>query len=223
MAPFSVLDAMDLVVSSCETSRDVERMLVRIADTARDAIPHTDFASVVVGFDDGHLEPLAATDPVAAIADTVLCTLREGPAYDALTGAAMISCRDLTVDARWPTYGPRAVRLGIRSQLVMRIHGGPRSAVCLILHSHDRAGFRHPRQAARVLTEYAGRVLTSAGDLGAVRRALESETVRPLPGPVMELVRGGRDAVGFGGGACTNGHDVARRPALRLVAGEQES
>jgi hypothetical protein len=188
MAPWSVLDALEIVVSSHDETTAVAQMLDRITVTARDTIPRTEYASVLVWYIDGDLKSFAATDPVIAVADRLQCEAREGPCVDAVLHGSVVSAADLSTDARWPSYGPLVGGHGIRSQLAMRIHDGRRARVGLNLYSRDRGAFRHPLEAAGVLQEYASGLLTSLGDVRRIRSAVhanaehlgEPRTARPL-------------------------------------------
>lgn len=66
---------------------------------------------------------------------------------------------DLTSDARWPIYGPGAAALGFRSELAVRVLDDPSASIAINLYSRERAAFRHPEEAARVLVGYAHGVL----------------------------------------------------------------
>lgn len=173
MAPWSVLDALEIVASSSDEPTALVQMLDRITTTARDTIPRTDYASIIVWYADEHLEPFASTDRVAAAVDSVACESHQGPCYDALTRGQIVVAGDLSQERRWPAYASQAALLGVRSQLAMRVHDGRRSRVGLNLYSRDRAAFPHPVEAAGVLVEYAGGLLTSLGDLRRIRGVVD--------------------------------------------------
>jgi hypothetical protein len=172
MPPWSVLDALEIVVSSPDEPTALMQMLDRITETARDTIPRTDYSSVIVWYSDGHLEPFVPTHDVVRIVDDLQCESGEGPCVDALAGGQTVSAGDLAGDTRWPSYGPRVAALGIRSQLAMRIHDGRQARIGLNLYSRDRSAFGHPIQAAGVLVQYAGGLLTSIGDVRRIRDAV---------------------------------------------------
>jgi hypothetical protein len=214
MAPWSVLDALEIVAASRDERTALAQMLERITETSRETVPRTDFASVVIWFSDGHLEPFASRRPlrspadfVLARADAVQCAQREGPAYDVVTRARVVSSPDVARDVRWPEYGPHAGALGVRSQLSVRVHDGRRARVGLNLYSRDRSAYRHPLEASTVLVDYAAGLLTSLGDLRRVRRAVAGP-----PGLTWADGAGGRDC----------GEQGTQRPRLFSVTGPGE-
>jgi hypothetical protein len=160
---------LEIVLSARDRPTALMQMLDRITATARDAIPRTDYASVVVWYGDGHLEPFAATDADVRPVDALQCRLGEGPSRDAVTWTRLISSGDLGGDPRWPGYGPQAAALGIRSQVSMRVHDGREARIALNLYARDKGAFRHPREAAVVLGEYATGLLTRLGDVRLIR------------------------------------------------------
>jgi GAF domain-containing protein len=171
MAPWSVLAGLEMVAAAHTESRDLEEMLARITRTAGDTIPRADYASIVVRYADGNLEPFAPTSPAISLADDLQCIWREGPCYDVVTTVSISHCDDLADDPRWPSYGKEVSAMGLRSQLAMRVHDGAGARIGLSLYSRDRAAFRHPIEAAGVLVDYAGMVLTSLGDFSRIRGA----------------------------------------------------
>ena len=100
---------------------------------------------------------------------------------------------DLTSDARWPIYGPGAAALGFRSELAVRVLDDPSASIAINLYSRERAAFRHPEEAARVLVGYAHGC--SSGDSGprvaAVMVSVGTRWCRPsAPGPAVSTRTG---------------------------------
>jgi GAF domain-containing protein len=141
-----VASIMASVAESLGEAGTIEQTLSTITRCARETIPGVDFASITVRYRDGRLETLAPTDEITAKIDSLQYEFREGPCYDVASSEQAVSTADIGKDARWPTYGPAAAALGVRSQLAVRFYETPQSRGAMNLYS---AG-------ARVLTERVG-------------------------------------------------------------------
>jgi GAF domain-containing protein len=125
--------------TSSRRLRAQDEALRALAVSAAGNIPGVDFASITVqGDQQSSLRTIAATDPLAEQADALQYELREGPCYAAVTHERLVLVNDMAAAPAYPTYGPRAARLGVRSQ----------AAVQLINHEHQTASLnlysRHP-------------------------------------------------------------------------------
>jgi GAF domain-containing protein len=95
---------------------ELEETLVLITDSARDAVPGVDSASITV-MDDGVPRTLAPTDEVALRADEIQYDLGEGPCVDVLKEGERKRVDDLGAPHQWPRYGPMARDLGVAAQM----------------------------------------------------------------------------------------------------------
>jgi len=68
----------------------------------------------------GRLETVGATQPLVVQTDQLQMSLDEGPCMSAIRVERNSSIDDTRTDPRWPTWGPAAADLGIRS--VLSIH-----------------------------------------------------------------------------------------------------
>jgi transcriptional regulator with GAF, ATPase, and Fis domain len=96
---------------------DPERMIGNVLELVVSLVPGAEFASVS-GVDDGAIERLGTTDPVASACDRAQEVAGQGPAFDVLTELdGTVHCADLAGDTRWPEFVPQALESGVRSVL----------------------------------------------------------------------------------------------------------
>lgn len=91
--------------------------LVRVACTS---IPGAEYVGVSLTRRDG-IETAAATDPLVREADQLQYELGEGPCLDAMAAHTRVVVTDMRHESRWPRFAPRAVKLGILSQMGIEI------------------------------------------------------------------------------------------------------
>lgn len=94
----------------------VDLTLRRIVALATQTIDGCDAAGVLV-WHDGVASTPALSDPVVRDLDDLQIAAVEGPCVDAAESGSRINAQDLDDDLRWPTFGPAAVQLGLRSVL----------------------------------------------------------------------------------------------------------
>src|SRR3954463_9905422 len=133
-AVFARLSAQLLAVR--DESATVQTLLERSLTLA----PEIEHASVTVP-DRRQARTLAATSEVAARCDALQYELREGPCIEALVDNEWYRSGDIAQDPRWPRWGPRAAREGVRSLLAVRLQVGEASMGALNLYSSQPDGF----------------------------------------------------------------------------------
>jgi hypothetical protein len=118
------------------------------------------------------------SDPIALEVDSVQYETNEGPCLDAITKDATVYAEDLTEDPRWPSFGPRAVALGMRSLLSCRLSAG-RTLGSLNLYAQlPRAYGVTDRTKALIFAAHAGIALGAAEVLEETTFSLNSEIIR---------------------------------------------
>jgi hypothetical protein len=113
-------EAMAEAARSLNTPEALEDVLDRLAQAACTAIPGVDYAGVSIARRTG-IETMAATDPIVEQADQLQYQFGEGPCLDALSGQRSAVVRDMRTEQRWPSFAPRAVKLGVLSQMGIEI------------------------------------------------------------------------------------------------------
>ncbi len=132
-----------------------------LVSLAVSTIEGCDFAGIFVS-DRGRVGTPYATDPIVIELDTLQRAGGEGPCLDALRDAAVFYAADLGDDVRWPTFGPEAVALGVRSLLALplSVSGAP-GALNLYARYPEAFGVID-RGRGMLLATMAGMAFTSA-------------------------------------------------------------
>ena len=113
-------EAMAEAARALNVLETLEEVLDRLARAACTAIPRVDFAGVSIARRTG-IETMAATDAIVEEADRLQYQFGEGPCLDAMAGQKLAVVRDMRADQRWPRFAPRAVELGVLSQMGIEI------------------------------------------------------------------------------------------------------
>jgi GAF domain-containing protein len=101
---------------------NVSSTLETIVEVARDSMPDVDHVGISITHRRGKIETMAATDPLVYELDRIQYEFREGPCVQAIEIDPVIVVNNLRHEQRWPRYVPRAVTLGVRSQLGLRLY-----------------------------------------------------------------------------------------------------
>ena len=96
----------------------VAETLQRIVDLSVHTIDSCDLAGIFL-VADGRVTTPAASDPMVVELDGQQFETDEGPCLDAISEQGVYYAGDLEEDARWPQFGPRATRLGVRCLLAV--------------------------------------------------------------------------------------------------------
>lgn len=169
----------------------VEEELRALVLSARDTIPGAEQAGVSVAYRGGQFHTAAATGSVVYQADHLQYRLDEGPVVAALHGEVLASTGDLAHDTRWPRYAPRGARLGIASQLGLRLFASSGSVAGLNLYSSQRDAFGpQTRHVAGLFVEHAAYALGRTATASPISDALGTRRlVGHAVGIVMERHR----------------------------------
>ncbi len=151
--------------SSLDGPVEVAELLHLICLAAVDAVPGADFAGITVADRRGKLETTAATDALVHLVDGLQYRFHQGPCVDAVQGRWQARSDDLSVDLRWPEYGPLAADLGIRSQMGIELFDEPGIIAGLNLYASTVGAFNDDTVEAAMLfaiqaTHTLGRVMT---------------------------------------------------------------
>ena len=186
---------MAMTASSLDGPVDVDELLYLICLAAIDSVPGAEYAGITIADRHGKLETPAATHQLVHEVDALQYQFRQGPCVDAVGGSWQARSDDLSVDIRWPLYGPLAAELGIVSQMGIELFDEPGCIAGLNLYSSTAGAFDDDTiesamlfaiQAAHTL----GRVLTHK-DLTAAMTT--STTIGRATGVVMQRYQFGPD------------------------------
>jgi GAF domain-containing protein len=118
----------DLVASLAQATREISTngklpaVLDTIVHAAQQSLPGVDHVGISVTHKDGRVETLAATDPFVTALDELQYELDEGPCLTAIFDSGIVTIDDASHEQRWPRFIPRAVELGLRSQIGLRLY-----------------------------------------------------------------------------------------------------
>lgn len=132
--PESVFRAAAAVHAQADSSAT----LAEIVCQARRCLPEFEHVSVSRIGRDGALETLVAGTDLARAFDAAQSSARQGPCIEA-TDDDLVVVRDARHEQRWPAYISRATRLGLLSQIGVRLRSDAHGVICLNLHSTTHA------------------------------------------------------------------------------------
>ena len=96
----------------------VDHTLAQVVALAVATIEGCDFAGIFI-VEDGKVVTPAHTDPAVVEADDFQHVTGEGPCLDAITQALPFYADDLAATVQWPTFGPLAAAIGMRSLMAL--------------------------------------------------------------------------------------------------------
>jgi GAF domain-containing protein len=103
-------------------SQSLDDTLLAIAYAARNSIRGFDQVGISTMHKNGEVETRAATGDLVYKLDSLQYGLGEGPCFETLREAEVVTAPRLRHDQRWPRYVPAALELGLRSQLAVRLY-----------------------------------------------------------------------------------------------------
>jgi GAF domain-containing protein len=157
----------------------LEETLAAIAETARISVPGIDHAGISIVTPKGGIETTAATDPIVWEFDRLQYDLGEGPCLSTMRGTPVVSVPRARHDQRWPRFMPQALRLGLRSQLAVRLFlddEGTMGALNLYSTSQEEID-PDAEHVAELFASHAAIALHQAREVEHLNQALESRKV----------------------------------------------
>ena len=130
-----VAAALAEAARTMHASRTLEETLDTVVHTARRSLPGIDHVGVSVARRRGVLETMAATDDVVRRLDSLQHELGEGPCQVAIRDETVVVLEHAGADPRWPRYVERAVDLGLRSQVTLRLYTDRETLGALTMYS----------------------------------------------------------------------------------------
>jgi GAF domain-containing protein len=130
--------ALDDVARNLVEGRDVDQILATIVEAVLLSIDEVDHAGISVTHRDGTIDTQAATGALVHLLDQAQYDTGQGPCLDAMapgTHHDVVLVDNIRQEQRWPAYTPRAVHLGLRSQLGVRIYAETKTVGGLNLYS----------------------------------------------------------------------------------------
>jgi hypothetical protein len=173
----------DLASSFAEISRTlfsdstVGGTLQRIVDFAVPTVDGCDAAGISLLTEAGITTPVWS-HPIALDVDSAQYDTGEGPCLDAVKTVSTVYAEDLADDPRWPSFGPRAAALGMRSLLSCRLSANGTLGALNLYAMLPRAYGVTDRTKALIYATHAGVALGAAEALEDVTGLLNAEIRR---------------------------------------------
>ena len=180
-------------------SEEVEQTAGTITSSARQLVPGTDQAAITV-VRRRSVQTLAATDPVPVELNQVQQDCQRGPCLTVLQTENVVRSPDLAAENRWPEYACRAVSLGVRSILSIRLSVPDHDQAFGALSLYSRAPGAFDATTVAVATAFATHAALAL-DKSTLGRALEN-----------------RDLIGQAKGILVERHKISSDSAFRLLA-----
>lgn len=208
-------------VRALTRDHDLDHTLARIAQVAGTSVPGFDHVGISIVTRSGEIATRAATDPLVGQLDDLQYELGEGPCLSAMREHPVVTVPHARHDQRWPAYMPRAVALGLRSQLAVRLFlddKGTLGGLNLYSTSHDTL-HEEAEPIADLFAAHAASALERTREVSELNTALESrKIIGQAIGIVMERYGLNEDrAFAFLVRASSHGNVKIRDLARRLV------
>lgn len=156
--------------------RSVQETLEAIVHTARNSIPGFDHVGISLMHRDGTVETMAATGDLVWDLDDLQYTINEGPCVSSLHEEPVIVADHLRRSQRWPSYVPKALKRGLKSQMALRLYVDENGTIGGInLYSTEREDIEpHAPQVAHVFAAHAAVTLGKVQELDQLEHAIAS-------------------------------------------------
>lgn len=150
------------------TAATEERSLSQLTELAASQVSGCVAANVAV-WQQGEVTARASSHPEPARLVDVQLASRRGPLFEAMASSGPVSCADTLIESRWPEFTNAALRMGIRSCVVLMYRG--RALVTLSLYGvRPRSIDPYQIQPAELLVAYAGALVGAVADYDDSRR-----------------------------------------------------
>ncbi len=158
----------------------VDETLQLAVDLAAELVRGCDVADIIFIRPGGTTTPVS-TDPVALAIGELQDETGEGPCLSTVDSEQVVIADDLRSDGRWPTFGPRAAELGVRSaasyQLFLHRNDGDRFGALALYGSQPSAFDDEAIDLGEVFAAHCATVLAAAIAHEGARMALESRDI----------------------------------------------
>ena len=115
-------DAVERSLREVNGRGDADEILRSIVEVAAANLPGLEHVGVSLAHRDGRIETVARSDDLVRRLDSLQYEFGEGPCLHTVQAGATTVVEHLRHDQRWPRFVPAAARLGLRSQLAVRLY-----------------------------------------------------------------------------------------------------
>lgn len=153
----------------------LEETLHEIVETARLSVPGADHVGVTLARREGGFTTLAATGDKASQLDQLQYSLSEGPCLHAIEGDTLVHVPDVSTETRWSSFMAEASRLGLRSQIGVRLHADKLGRAGLNIYSERERGLdAQSARAADLFAAQAAMALAKARAIDQLEEGMRS-------------------------------------------------
>lgn len=224
--PLPLAEALTHAAAAINQPSTLQETLDSIVQATRTSVPGFDHVGISVTHRDGTIETRSGTGQLVWDLDTLQYELHEGPCYESIRDDHDVVADHIRHDQRWPRYVPRAVQLGLRSQLGLHLYDDGRTIGGLNLYSTTSEEIAPDAiHAARLFATHASIALGHAQKHHQLNEAIASrKVIGQAIGIVMERYGIDEDrAFQFLVRASSASNHKLRDVAARLVDATNES
>jgi len=156
-----------------------KQAMERAVMLATQILPGCDAAGVCVVYRGERVDTHATSNDALRQVDSLQHEVEEGPCLDALRQRDTVQSDDLSIDERWPRWGPEvASRLGLFSIVSYRLFSTESTLGALNLYSKSKSAFTaEDVQDGFALAAHIGVALAGAQEVENLEKALVGRTV----------------------------------------------
>ncbi|MFL6106228.1 MAG: GAF and ANTAR domain-containing protein [Marmoricola sp.] len=174
-----IAQALTAAVRELDAAQDAETALRAVTSSAVISLPGIDHAGVLLMRVNGSIETKGGTSDLPQKLDALQYEVKEGPCYDAAVpdNPDVLVANQIRHDQRWPQYVPRAVQLGLRAQVGIRLFN--RDGILGALNLYATESDEIPDEtvdAAQLFAANAAVILARVGLEANLRAAMETRT-----------------------------------------------
>jgi GAF domain-containing protein len=184
----------DLAVRMAELARvsaaprSVNDVLADVTNAAKELIPGTGSAGILMVGKGGKFDSLAGTDELPHQLDVLQMKFNEGPCVEAAVDETIIRTDDFRTERRWPQYSPAVVEIGILSGLSLKLYTANRTAGALNLFAFEPNAFDAADETiGTVLAAHAAAAILASREGEELQSALTTrDRIGQAKGIIME-------------------------------------
>ncbi|GAA2013519.1 GAF and ANTAR domain-containing protein [Nocardioides kribbensis] len=178
LAHMDIAAALAQASADLKQPQDLDAALATIAKVACESTPGIDHVGISVAHRGGRIETRAWTDQVVVELDQLQYDTGQGPCLQALETDGVVRVEHARHEQRWPAFIPGAVRLGLRSQLGVRLNSDARTFGALNLYSFSSDTLSDETvQMSELFASHAALAMGHAERIGNLSAALTSRKV----------------------------------------------
>jgi GAF domain-containing protein len=168
--------------------RSVNDVLSDVTSAAKELIPGTESAGILMVAKGGKFESLAGTDDLPHQLDELQFKFSEGPCMQAALDETIIRTDDFRSENRWPLYSPAVVEIGVLSGLSLKLYTANRTAGALNLFAFRPNAFDAADETiGTVLAAHAAAAILASREGEELQSALSTrDRIGQAKGIIME-------------------------------------